>query len=76
MEIIIYLIITIIAMILIGFSSTSKLDYSVYEDVSDTPYKDKEEEMFYHPVTGYKGNKANMDAYIQNREKELERKLK
>jgi hypothetical protein len=32
---------------------------------------EEDEEMFYHPVTGYKGNRANMDAYIQNREKDL-----
>ena len=46
------------------------------ENELDIPYKDRfynkdEEEMFYHPVTGYKGNRANMDAYIINREKQL-----
>jgi hypothetical protein len=27
--------------------------------------------MFYHPVTGYKGTKSEMDVYIINREKKL-----
>lgn len=33
-------------------------------------YKEKEEQ-FYHPVTGYKGTKFEMDVYIINREKKL-----
>ena len=37
--------------------------------------KPKEEE-FYHPVTGYKGTRSQMDAYIINRERELERNKK
>lgn len=46
------------------------------EDVIEDPtfwreYKDKNEEILYHPVTGYSGNKVNMDAYIINREREL-----
>lgn len=32
---------------------------------------EEKEEMFYHPVTGYKGTKAEMDTYIMNREREL-----
>jgi hypothetical protein len=36
-------------------------------------YKEKEEE-FYHPVTGYKGTKSEMDAYIINREKKINEK--
>lgn len=33
-------------------------------------YKEKEEQ-FYHPVTGYKGTKSEMDVYIINRERKL-----
>jgi hypothetical protein len=33
-------------------------------------YKEKEES-FYHPVTGYKGTKSEMDVYIINRERKL-----
>lgn len=57
--------------LLIVSSSKSELkdDYEVtYKDIK---YNKEKEEMFYHPVTGYKGDKANMDAYIINREKEL-----
>jgi hypothetical protein len=32
---------------------------------------DKPEETFYHPTTGYKGTKSDMDTYIINREKKL-----
>lgn len=49
------------------------------ENELDIPYKDRfnktDEPMFYHPVTGYKGNRANMDAYIVNRERELKNNL-
>ena len=41
----------------------------------DMYYKEKEEEeSFYHPVTGYKGTKSEMDTYIINREKKLNEK--
>jgi len=36
-------------------------------------YKEKEEQ-FYHPVTGYKGTKSEMDAYIINRERKIDEK--
>lgn len=35
--------------------------------------KNKEEE-FYHPVTGYKGTKSEMDTYIINRERKINEK--
>ena len=35
------------------------------------PYEKDKEEMFYHPTTGYKGTRAEMDAYIINRENEM-----
>lgn len=57
--------------LLIVASSKSELkdDYEVsYKDIK---YNEEKGEMFYHPVTGYKGDKANMDAYIINREKKL-----
>ena len=79
MEIIILAIVCVIAIIVIAFPVTSSIgeDVSLYDDVPHKFYEDKEEEeMFYHPVTGYKGNKVNMDAYIQNREKELKRDSK
>ena len=56
------------------------LEEQIFEDeqILDIPYKDrfynKKEPEFYHPVTGYKGTKSEMDAYIINREKKL-RKL-
>lgn len=45
------------------------------EDIdNEINYKDKpKEEMFYHPVTGYKGTKSEMDAYICNRERGLKK---
>ena len=47
-------------------------DLSWREDIY---YKEKEEkESFYHPVTGYKGTKSEMDTYIINREKKLNEK--
>lgn len=39
------------------------------EGYSEPRYED--EEMFYHPVTGYKGTRDQMDAYIQNRERDM-----
>lgn len=32
---------------------------------------DKKEEHFYHPTTGYKGTRSEMDTYIVNRERKL-----
>jgi len=54
--------------------SSSLEDDRYDEDRIKFPYEENDEEMFDHPVTGYRGTKANMDAYIQNREKELARK--
>lgn len=71
METIIY----IIAAVLIIAVFTSKEDKSLeeLEQELDIPYKDrfhnKEEPTYYHPITGYKGTKSEMDAYIINREK-------
>lgn len=45
-------------------------DLDWYENIY---YKEKEKS-FYHPVTGYKGTKSEMDAYIINREKKLNEK--
>ena len=43
------------------------------EQELDIHYKDRfynrKEPTFYHPVTGYKGTKSEMDTYIINREK-------
>jgi hypothetical protein len=36
-------------------------------------YREKEEQ-FYHPVTGYKGTKSEMDVYIMNRERKINEK--
>ena len=60
----------LIFLLVIASSKTEvRDDYdSTYMGIGPSKAK---EEMFYHPVTGYKGNKANMDAYITNREKEL-----
>jgi len=33
--------------------------------------KIEKEPQFYHPTTGYKGTRSEMDAYIVNREKSL-----
>ncbi|HPQ80071.1 MAG TPA: hypothetical protein PLG47_06425 [Candidatus Dojkabacteria bacterium] len=56
-------------LIISSFKSELKDDCEVpYKDIK---YNKEKEEMFYHPVTGYKGTRADMDAYIINREKEL-----
>jgi hypothetical protein len=70
----IILIIVIILFTLILFSNN---DDNKSSEELDIPYKDRyynskpKEEQFYHPVTGYKGTKSEMDAYIINRERKL-----
>lgn len=50
----------------------SKENTAVDIDDSNNYYKHKiQEEMFYHPVTGYRGTKSEMDTYIINRERKL-----
>lgn len=71
-------VILIIVFVLLLIILTSKEDESLeeLEQKLDIPYKDryynsKKEEQFYHPVTGYKGTKSEMDVYIINRERKL-----
>ena len=66
-------IIAIILFVILLFSSNDEKDLSIYDDepLRFKDYREDEEPKFYHPVTGYKGTKAQMDAYIINREKEL-----
>lgn len=70
-----FCIIISIIFLLILFTSKNNDSLEELEQKLDIPYKDrfhnKQEEMFYHPVTGYKGTKVEMDAYIINREKKL-----
>jgi hypothetical protein len=35
---------------------------------------ENKEEEFYHPITGYKGTKSEMDTYIVNRERKINEK--
>jgi len=39
--------------------------------IADSIETENKEEIFHHPVTGYSGNRSNMDTYIINREKKL-----
>ena len=63
----------IILFVILLSSSNNEKDLSTYDDEPPRfkDYRGDEEPKFYHPVTGYKGTKAEMDAYIINREKEL-----
>jgi hypothetical protein len=74
METICYIICIILLLILFTSSDEDK-SLEELEQELDIPYKDrfhnKNEPQFYHPVTGYKGTKSEMDAYIVNREKKL-----
>jgi hypothetical protein len=71
--------ISIILFVLILFSNDDDNSLKDLEQELDIPYKDRyynskpKEEEFYHPVTGYKGTKSEMDAYIINREKNLKK---
>jgi hypothetical protein len=75
----IILTISIILFVLILFSNDDDNSLKDLEQELDIPYKDRyynskpKEEEFYHPVTGYKGTKSEMDAYIINREKNLKK---
>lgn len=65
----------IILFVILLFSSNDEKDLSTYDDEPTRfkDYREDEEPKFYHPVTGYKGTKAEMDAYIINREKKLKK---
>ena len=71
--------ISIILFVLILFNNDDDKSLKDLEQELDIPYKDRyynskpKEEEFYHPVTGYKGTKSEMDAYIINREKNLKK---
>ena len=64
------------AIVLFGLLLISKEDNTMISDIDETfdyrfyETKEKEEE-FYHPVTGYKGTRSQIDAYICNRENDL-----
>ena len=65
------LIIIIFFVFLIIFSKNDEdVENKDLDLFKNTSYKKKEEE-FYHPVTGYKGTKSEMDTYIMNRERKL-----
>jgi len=76
-----FLIISIVLLFLIFTSKEEEktLEEQLFEDEQqlDISHKDRfynskpKEEQFTHPVTGYKGTKSEMDAYIINREKKL-----
>ena len=68
--------IIIFSIILFILLITSK-DVEVKTEIDDNIlFKDdaEKEPEFYHPVTGYKGTRSEMDAYIINREKKLKDK--
>ena len=57
---------------LIAKSGDQDAQVEIVDDNRPLPgdrFKQKEK-MFYHPVTGYKGTRSEMDAYIVNRENE------
>lgn len=74
MEETILIIISIVFLILLVISKDDNTmqidetedDYSFRNEIRNQ----NNEEQFYHPVTGYKGTRSEMDAYIQNRERE------
>ena len=68
----IFIFVVILFVILLSSSNDEK-DLSTYENEPPRfkDYREDKEPKFYHPVTGYKGTKAEMDAYIINREKKL-----
>ena len=66
MEETIFIIIIIIFFIaLLKSSDVTKDNYSFRDEFKD----ENKEEQFYHPTTGYKGTKEEMNTYIINREK-------
>lgn len=72
---IIFGIISLIFIVILFLSKDDDKSFEELEQELDIPYKDKfhnkKEPEYYHPVTGYKGTKSEMDAYIINREKDL-----
>ena len=74
MEETIFITLSIILLLLLFISDKDK-PLEELEQELDIPYKDRfhnrKEEEFYHPVTGYKGTRSEMDTYIINREKKL-----
>ena len=78
---IIFIVAICLFMIMLYFNTKDNknlsLEEQMFEDeqILDIPYKDryynKKEPEFYHPVTGYKGTRSEMDAYIINRERKL-----
>ena len=56
-----------IALVRLKDDNTMQID----ETEDDYSFKNEiKEEQFYHPVTGYKGTRSEMDTYIQNRERD------
>lgn len=69
------IIIFVVFMIVMGDTDDSLNDTEQDLNTSlKNNFKEKEPE-FYHPITGYKGTKSEMDTYITNREKKLNEKL-
>lgn len=71
------IIVKILILLLVIYIFTFKDDDKSLEEELDIPYKDrfhnKKEPEYYHPVTGYKGTKSEMDAYIINRERKFKK---
>lgn len=78
----VFIVISIILILIIIFGKTDEksLEEQFFDDEQelDINWRDRfhniKEPEFYHPVTGYKGTKSEMDAYIINREKELKQR--
>jgi len=72
MEETIFIVISIILCIALFTSKDNEEDVEINNDKFYFDEKPKEEQ-FYHPVTGYKGTKSEMDAYIINRENDMKK---
>ena len=60
-------IIFFIALVILKDDNNMQID----ETEDDYSFKNEaKEEQFYHPVTGYKGTRSEMNTYIQNRERD------
>jgi len=72
MDELIFIIISVILLLLLIISREDNSTKIESKDINPHTWRELEDiECFYHPVTGYKGTKSEMDTYIINREKKL-----
>ena len=60
-----YIILTIVILFLFSDREEPIEPTSVFTEIT------KAEETFYHPITGYKGTSTEIETYIKNRERKL-----